>query len=311
MFLKIFNTLQSYSKRPSVITIGTFDGVHIGHQKIITRLVKISEEEKLESVILTFFPHPKMVLQPKSDIKLLHTINERQDKLSQLGLGNLIIKAFTKTFADLSAQDFVENILIKQLNVKHIIIGYDHRFGKNRSADIHDLKAFGKLFNFEVEEISAQDINDVSVSSTKIRNALTQGKILEANSFLGYNYSITGMVTKGKGIGRQIGFPTANIHVKEDYKLIPKNGVYVVKIVIDSHIAFGMLNIGTNPTVNGKKTSIEVHIFDFNTDIYDKTIKVELLQRLRNEHKFESVELLQQQLKKDEINARYFIKNNP
>lgn len=305
--MKLYDTQKSYSKKPSVITIGTFDGVHFGHQKIIERLVKVSQNKALESVVLTFFPHPRMVLQKESNIKLLNTIDERKQLLSRLNLETLVIKTFNKEFADLSARDYVKTILVEELNAKHIIIGYDHHFGKNRSANIDDLKSFGREFGFEVEEISAQDIKDVAVSSTKIRNAVSNGDIQTAQSYLGYPYFITGTVIKGKGLGKQIQFPTANIHIKEDYKLIPKNGVYVVTSIIDNTTVYGMMNIGTNPTVNGTQQSIEVNFFNLDKDLYDDTLKVSILNRMRDEHKFESVALLQEQLKLDQKQALEFI----
>ncbi len=305
--MKIHYTPNSYPKSPSVITIGTFDGVHLGHQKIIKRLLNIAKEKGLQSVILTFFPHPRMVLQSAVEMKLLNTIEERQEILFGLGLDHLIIKEFTKDFSILSAEQYVKNILVDELYAKYIIIGYDHRFGKNRRANIKDLIVFGKQFDFKVEEISVRDVDDIAVSSTKIRTALNVGDIKTANAFLGYNYFLTGTVVKGRQIGQQIGFPTANIQIKESYKLIPKNGVYVVKSIIENNLYFGMMNIGTNPTVDGTKQSIEVHFFDFNQNLYNKKIKIELLGHLRNEHRFESVEVLKVQLKTDMENAHKFI----
>jgi len=304
---KNINFSNYNNSNATIVTIGTFDGVHIGHQKIIKRLVDIAHKKHLNSVVLTFFPHPRMVLQNNNDIRLLNTIEERETILSDLGLDYLVVKTFTKEFANLSAEEFVKNILVDKLNAKHIIIGYDHRFGKGRSANIDDLKSFGKQYNFEVEEISVQDIEDVSVSSTKIRNALNDGDILTANTYLGYNFYITGKVVKGKGLGRKIGFPTANIEIAEDYKLIPKNGVYVIKTSIENKLVYGMMNIGMNPTVNGTKKTIEAHFFNFNNDIYNQTLKIEFVARLRDEQKFESVELLKKQLKLDEKNAKVFI----
>jgi len=295
--------------KASVITIGTFDGVHIGHQKIIKRLVSVSKQKGLKSVVLTFFPHPRMVLQPDFDMKLLHTIAERKKVLSKFGLDELFVKPFTAAFSNLSAHDYVEQILVEALKAKHIIIGYDHHFGKNRSANIHDLKRFGKEFDFEVEEISVQDIEEVSVSSTKIRTALTEGDVHTANAYLGYPYFLTGTVIKGKGLGKTINFPTANIYIEESYKLIPKKGVYVVSSQIDGETVFGMMNIGTNPTVETKeKASIEVHFFKLDQSLYDATLAIEIHHRLRDEHKFESLEQLQAQLKKDKINAENYLK---
>lgn len=296
------------STEASIITIGTFDGVHIGHQKIIQRLVRSGKAKGLKSVVLTFFPHPRMVLQPDFDLKLLHTIEERQLILSKYGVDDIIIKPFTKAFANLSAEDYVKDILVDELNAQHIIIGYDHHFGKNRSANIDDMKAFGKKYNFYIEEISAQDIKDVAVSSTKIRHALLNGDIETANAYLGYPYFMTGMVVKGKGVGKTIQFPTANIYVKSAYKLIPKNGVYVVRSKWNDSVYYGMMNIGTNPTFNEHKQSIEVHFFDFEGDLYDKSLQIEVLHRLRDERKFESVDALTVQLKKDQEASHLYIK---
>ena len=304
------NPIHNPNKSPSIITIGTFDGVHIGHQKIIQRLVETGKKKTLKSIVLTFFPHPRMVLQPDFDIKLLHSINERKSEISQFGLDELVIKKFTKAFANLSAEDYVKQILVDELNAKHIIIGYDHHFGKNRTANIDDLKIYGNTYGFTVEEISAQDIEDVAVSSTKVRQALLVGDIATANSYLGYAYFISGKVVRGKGIGKTLNFPTANIDVLETYKLIPKDGVYVVQSDIDGHKVFGMMNIGNNPTFKGNKQSIEVHFFDFDRNLYDNLLKVEILHRLRDEYKFESVDLLKTQLRNDKLDALKFIQQH-
>lgn len=293
---------------PSIVTIGTFDGVHIGHQKIINRLVSLGKEKKLTPKILTFFPHPRMVLQKESSIKLINTIDEKKDILNSLGVENLIVKEFTQDFSKYTAREFVEKILIQQLNTKHIIIGYDHRFGRNRTASIKDLLLFGKEFNFIVDEILAQDINNVSVSSTKIRNALKEGDIFKVNNYLGYEFILTGKIIKGRSIGNTINFPTANLYIKESYKLIPKQGVYVVKTSYKTIEVFGMMNIGTNPTVDGKKESIEIHLFNFNENLYEKTLKISVLKRLRSEQKFESIDILKKQLIKDQNAALDFLK---
>jgi riboflavin kinase/FMN adenylyltransferase len=286
-----------------VTTIGTFDGVHIGHQKILKQVVALAKKQGFIPVVLTLFPHPRMVLQKDDSIKLLNTIDERIDILKSLGIKAVIVKEFTTAFANLSARDYVKNILVDELNTKQIVIGYDHHFGKNRSANIKDLKTFAENYDFKVEEISAQDIKDVTVSSTKIRNALDKGKVALANSFLGYNYFITGTVIKGKGIGRTIDFPTANIHIEESYKLIPNDGVYVIQSQIKNKTVFGMMNIGTNPTVEGKTRSIEVNFFNFQEDIYKTKLKIEFLKRLRTEQKFKNLEALKLQLKTDKVNA--------
>ena len=295
-------------KSEKILTIGTYDGVHIGHQKILKRVVALAQKEELVPTVLTLFPHPRMVLQKDDTIKLLNTIDERIELLKTIGIEKVIVKEFTKEFANLSAKDYVEQILVKELNTKQIVIGYDHHFGKNRSANIDDLKIFAKEFSFKVEEISAQEIEDVTVSSTKIRKALNNGHIEIANAYLGYNYFISGEVVKGKGIGRTLDYPTANIHIKESYKLIPRDGVYVVKSVIDNTTVFGMMNIGTNPTVSGKSRSIEVHFFNFDTDIYGKNLKIEFLHWLRSEQKFESLEALKKQLNIDMTDAIDHIK---
>ncbi|WP_298474421.1 bifunctional riboflavin kinase/FAD synthetase [uncultured Maribacter sp.] len=295
--MNIVQSISKYDKKqPIAITIGTFDGVHIGHKKIINRLINNAKELGLVPTVLTFFPHPRMVLQKDADIKLLNTIEERGEILEQLGLEQLIVHPFTTEFSRLSATEFVSDLLVDQLGTKKIIIGYDHRFGRNRNANITDLIAFGNTFNFDVEEIPAQEINDVSVSSTKIRKALKEGDIRTANKYLGYSYMLTGVVKEGKGLGRQIQFPTANIKMKEKYKLIPKNGVYVVQSTIAGKRVSGMMNIGFNPTVGGKEQSIEVHFFDFNQDLYHQKIQIDILDRIRDERKFESVDALKEQL---------------
>ena len=302
--------MKENNSNHTVLTIGTFDGVHIGHQKIIKRLVEVSKIKNLTPSLLTFFPHPRMVLQKDANIKLINTIDEKKDILKRFGISNLVIKEFTKEFSRLTAEDFVKNILVEDLKAKHIIIGYDHHFGRNRNANIDDLKQFGKSFDFDVEEISKQDINDVAVSSTKIRVALKEGDIKTANTYLGYNFMLTGKVIDGKKLGKTINYPTANLYIEETYKLIPKHGVYVVKSTIDNKEVFGMMNIGYNPTVNGKHQTIETHFFDFNKNLYGKNLKIELLQRLRDEQKFSSVEELQSQLHIDKKNALEFIKSH-
>ncbi len=306
--MKRYNNADTYDNdTPSVVTIGTFDGVHIGHKKIIERLIENAKRIGIESVVLTFFPHPRMVLQQDSDIKLINTIDERIQILEKTGLGNLVIHPFTKEFSRLTAGEFVEQILIEKLNLRHIIIGYDHRFGRNRNANITDLASYGIQNDFTVEEISKQDIDDVAVSSTKIRNALLQGDIIKANKYLGYSFMLTGRVIKGKELGRKLNYPTANLHIEERYKLIPKNGVYIVKSYIDNKTYFGMMNIGTNPTVNGTQQSIETHFFDTNFNLYDKKIQIKMLKRIRDEKKFDSIDHLQEAMQHDEEFSRDYI----
>lgn len=309
--MKIFQKTSSFSsEEKTFVTIGTFDGVHFGHQKIIEKLVSEAKKSKKKSVLLTFFPHPRMVLQKDASIELINTIEERATLLKKTGLDYLIIHPFSKEFSRTTALEFVRDVLVNKLNISKLIIGYDHHFGKNREGNITQLTEYSHLYNFEVEEIPAQDIDDVSVSSTKIRHALHSGSLKTANNYLGYNFMLNGNVVNGKKLGGKIGYPTANIDVKESYKLIPKTGVYVVKSLMDKEIIFGMMNIGNRPTVNGNHQTIEVHFFDFNKDLYGQNITIELLYFLRDEQKFDSLELLIAQLKKDEETARNHIKNN-
>lgn len=290
-----------------MVTIGTFDGVHIGHKTILKRLVETAKKENLDSVVLTFFPHPRMVLQENIDIKLINTIDERTELLEKTGLDHLVIHPFTHAFSRLTALEYVRDILVNSLKAKKIIIGYDHRFGRNRNADIDDLKEFGRTYNFEVEEISAKEIDDVAVSSTKIRKALNEGDVETANSYLGYPFMISGDVVKGKAIGRTIKYPTANLKLKEAYKLVPKNGVYVVQSLIEGEKVYGISSIGTNPTVGGKEKTIETYFLNFNKDLYGKEITIEFLKYIRDEATFDSVEMLRQEIIKDEIFAKQYL----
>lgn len=306
--MNIFHSINDFkSTKKTILTLGTFDGVHIGHKKILERVTQNTENGKYESLVLTFFPHPRMVLHGQSEVKLLNTIDEKIDLLEKAGIQNLVIHPFDEKFSKLTAEEFVKIVLVDQFHIKKIIIGHDHRFGRNRSADIDDLITFGEQYGFEVEQISAQEINDVSISSTKIRNALMEGNMALANDYLGYDYFLTGTITKGKQLGRTIGFPTANLKIEENYKLIPRNGAYVVKSIIDQKTVYGMLNIGYNPTVAGKNLSIEIHYFDFDEDIYDQKISVSILERLRPEQKFGSIDQLKEQLGKDKKTALEYI----
>lgn len=299
-------TAADYKRiKNSVVTIGTFDGVHVGHQKIINRLVHIAEANKLQALVLTFFPHPRMVVQKDSSIKLINTIDEKAAQLQQLGVDHLVLKEFTNTFSRLSALEYVRDVLVNKLKVKHIIVGYDHHFGRNRTATIEDLIEFGKFYGFEVTQIDAQEVGDVAVSSTKIRVALREGNMRVANDFLGYNFMLTGTVVKGKGLGANLSFPTANIFIEEPYKLIPKQGVYLVQSKIENQLVYGMMNIGKNPTVSqDNKTHIEVHFFNLDANLYSKTLKIELLEHLRSEIKFPNIEALKVQLEKDKALAQ-------
>jgi riboflavin kinase/FMN adenylyltransferase len=305
--LKTFSNIREYNNKKSVVTIGTFDGVHIGHKKILEKIIFNAKELNCESVVLTFFPHPRMVLQDNSVVQLLNTLDEKTLLLEKTGIDNLIIHPFNQEFSRLTAEEFVKEILVNQLNIRKIIIGYDHRFGRNRTANINDLIVFGKEYGFEVEQISAQEINDNAVSSTKIRNAILEGNITLANNYLGYNYFFSGIVVKGKQLGRTIGFPTANIKINEDYKLIPKNGVYIVKSNYDKKTIFGLINIGTRPTVDGTNQTIEVFYLDFDKTIYDESLTIEIIEFIRDEQKFDSLKDLKNQINEDKIFALNYI----
>jgi len=298
--MKVVKSIGNYSsKKKSIITIGTFDGIHIGHQEIIKSLVKESISKNALSLILTFFPHPRMVLNKNFSIKLIDTLKEKEKMFEKLGLNTLIIQPFTKNFANISSHDFTKEILVKKLNVKKIILGYDHRFGKNRESSVEDLIQLGLTYNFEVEVISAKKINSINISSTKIRKAIELGNFKKANLYLGRNFEINGKVVKGKGIGKKIGFPTANILIEENYKLIPNKGVYLIKAKIKNKTYYGMMNIGNRPTLNGIDETLEINIFKFNENIYGKRLTIFFLEKIRNEIKFDSIEKLGNQLLKD------------
>lgn len=308
--VNVFHSVQSFkSDKKTIVTLGTFDGMHVGHQAILNKLKLQKEFYGYETLVLTFFPHPRMVLKTDHKISLLNTIDERIKQIDQFGIDHLVVQEFTQEFANLSAEEFVKNVLVDQFNIGKIVIGYDHRFGKNRSADIHDLIEFGKKYHFDVEQISAKELDDVSVSSTKIRNALNQGDVGLAKTYLGYPYMVSGKVVSGKQLGRTIGYPTANIQVAEDYKLIPTIGVYVVSVTVKGTDYYGMLSVGTNPTVGGTEKTIEVYIFDFNDTIYNEEITVRFLTKIRDEEKFASIDLLIEALKNDEVFSRNFISN--
>jgi riboflavin kinase/FMN adenylyltransferase len=309
--LKIVKHISEFSsKEQTFVTIGTYDGVHFGHQQIIEKLVSEAKNAGKKSVVLTFFPHPRMVLQKDATIELINTIDERATLLEKTGLDYLIIHPFSREFSRMSALEFVRDILVNQLNISKLIIGYDHHFGKNREGNITQLTEYSHLYDFKVEEIPAQDIDSVSVSSTKVRRALAAGNLKTANNYLGYNFMLNGNVVNGKKLGGKIGYPTANIDIKESYKLIPKTGVYVVKATINKKTIFGMMNIGNRPTVDGNYQTIEVHFFDFNQDLYHQNLTIELIYFLRDEQKFDSVESLVHQLEKDEETARNYLKEN-
>lgn len=335
--MKIYNQLSDFKKLDNaVVTIGTFDGVHYGHQKIVKRLCELAKSSGGESVILTFFPHPRMIIDPENqDLKLINTIKEKAEILADLGVDHLIITPFTRDFSNLSPAEYIQNILVDTIGTKQIIVGYDHRFGKDRKGGMTELEAFSKIYNYSIEEIPEQDINDVAVSSTKIRKALLDGDVALAATYLGYHFAINGPVIKGDKIGRTIGFPTANIFVEETYKLIPSDGIYAVTIEMmeeksevesqesgvesssrlrtkDSRLNLyrGMAYIGQRPTINGMTRNIEVNIFDFNREIYGQHIKMNFLKFLRHDVKFTGLETLTQQLHQDKLDTLAFFKSN-
>ena len=305
--MNVFQDFHSIEKiHHPVITIGTFDGVHIGHQKIINQLNEEAEKINGESVLFTFYPHPRMVLYPESHgIKLIQTQEEKMAKLEKMGLKNCIVFPFTFEFSRMTALEFVRDFLVNQLHVKKLVIGYDHQFGKNREGSLQFLKDICETYDFDVIEIPAQDIDEVNVSSTKIREAILAGNIEKANDYLGDTFDLTGTVVKGNQLGRTIGYPTANIVLNSDLKLIPGNGVYAVRVNVRGVWFGGMMNIGTRPTVvsNGGRT-IEVNIFDFDETIYDETVTVQFLSKWRDEQKFNGLDELKNQLKLDEETIR-------
>jgi len=291
------NLFEIKLSKSTIATIGTFDGIHIGHQKILNSLSRFAKENSLKSVVITFDPHPRKIINKKNSIELINTIEEKKEKLKTLGIDYLIVQKFDEKFSETEANKFVE-ILKNNINIEKLIVGYDHRFGKNRNADINDLKKYGKELNFKVIEIDALEIEEVNISSTKIRSAIKDGNIQLANSYLGYNFFLSGEVVKGHSRGKELGFPTANLKIDED-KIIPKNGVYLVKSKIDHQDIYGMMNIGYNPTFNNKSKKIETHFFNLNKNLYGKIIKIELLEYIREEKRFETVDGLIQRLKLD------------
>ncbi|MFN8231308.1 MAG: bifunctional riboflavin kinase/FAD synthetase [Bacteroidia bacterium] len=299
--LTISNTTNFRIEKPCVATIGTFDGVHLGHQKLLQQLNKAKQTLGLQTVVLTFDPHPRKVLFPEqTDLKLLSLTNEKLDLLKNYGVDVSVVYPFNKAFASLEAEQYVSDILIKMLNVKHLIIGYDHKFGKNREGNFNLLKQLSLKYNFTVEEISAKDIDNITISSSKIRKAIEFGDVELAKNYLGHYYFTKALVIKGKQLGSKIGFPTANLKVMDADKLIPKIGVYFVSVEIETKIYYGMMNIGTNPTVESTlNIKQEVNIFDFEDNLYNQTIKINFIKRLRNEIKFDNLEQLILQIKND------------
>ena len=296
--MKVYYNLADFEAlKNGVVTIGTFDGVHLGHQKILQILRETAKKTGGESVVLTFWPHPRMVVSKDSqDLKLLSTIEEKTQLLANQGVDHLLVIPFTREFSELSSEEYVKEILLKQIGTKELVIGYDHRFGRNREGSFDYLKENSKLFGIEIEEISRQEIENLTISSTKIRQSLLDGKLSSANELLGRNYSFTGIVVKGRQLGRTIGFPTANVQVSDSYKLIPCNGVYAVKTFVRNKWHKGMMNIGNRPTVDGIGRTQEVNILDFDDDIYGETVTVEMIDYIRSEQKFNGIEELKQQI---------------
>lgn len=299
--LKIIRDLTDYQSRiPLALSLGMFDGVHLGHLSIINKLNEIAEKEHLESAILSFWPHPRKFLNPDDDVKMLNTLEEKLELLKKSGIKNIFLKTFDEEFRNLTGTEFCEKILVNKLNVKHIIIGYDHTFGKNKSGNFELLRSLSNELGFQVNQLEAIQKNDLNISSTKIRIALSEGRINDANQMLGYNYPLTGKVIHGKKLGRTIGYPTANIEVPIN-KLLPKKGAYIVEVWIDNQFYKGMLSIGTNPTIDDKNQSLhtEVYILDFDQDIYDKEITIKFRDYLHDEIKFEGLEKLIERLDED------------
>lgn len=303
--MKVYYSLNELPQiKNAIVTQGTFDGVHAAHLVILNRLKQIATERKGESVVITFHPHPRMVIFPDDHgLKLLHTLDEKIAALEKAGVDHLLIIPFTKDFSRLTSLQFIQDIIVNKLNTKVLVIGYNHRFGKNREGTFINLKEYSSIYGFEVEEIPEQDIDDVAVSSSQIRIALNNGDVKLASKYLLYPYQIKGKVIKGKQLGRTIGFPTANIVLNDENKQIPADGVYAVTVFFNKRTFFGMLNIGMRPTVDGLTHTVEVHMFDFDEEIYDKELSVQFVDKLRNEIKFENLAALTNQLENDKLQA--------
>lgn len=298
--LIVQNTEDFRIESPCILTIGTFDGVHIGHQKILSRLKELKQKTGLKTVVFTFEPHPRKVLFPKDDLRLITAVDEKLELLEQYGVDVTVVYPFTKEFSQLDSDHYLEEILKHRLNVKHLVIGYDHKFGKDRRGDINTLKEASDKNGFVVEEISAQDIDNIVISSSKIRKALEEGNLDQASHFLGHHFFLNGQVIKGKQLGRTLGYPTANLKINEKEKLIPAIGIYLVEVILEGSAYYGMMSVGMNPTTDkDKNIKLEVHIFGLNADIYFKYLKVNFLKRLRDEARFNSLEELTAQLHKD------------
>lgn len=322
--MKIYRNLDEFKALDyAIVTIGTFDGVHVGHQKILNKLTELAKDNTGETVLLTFFPHPRLIINPDDDsLRLINDIEEKVERLALAGIDHLIITPFTRDFSNQNPEEYISDVLVNKIGCKKIVIGYDHHFGKDRKGTIKDLIHFSDIFDYTVDQIPEQDIEDVAVSSTRVRESLIKGDIITANKYLGYPFELTGTVIKGDQIGREIGFPTANLHVHESHKLIPAYGIYAVEVEIypkttevvtgdyfepvPERVAKGMCYIGTRPTVDGMNRKIEVNLLDFNDDLYTKTIRVKFLEFIRHDQWFESLELMQEQIKKDEADIRKY-----
>lgn len=307
--MKIYHQLADFHPpRYSVVTSGTFDGVHLGHQKILGRLKELAERKQGETVLLTYWPHPRLILQPKdNNLRLLTTLTEKVKLLEELGVDHLIILPFTKELSQMSSEEFIREILVEKIQTKTLVIGYDHKFGKNREGSFEYLQSHSHLFGFDMEEISRQDVDDLAVSSTKIRTALAQGDISTASKYLGRPYFLSGQVVKGQQIGRSIGFPTANIHVVDNYKLLPRDGAYAVYAEVRNIRYKAILNIGDRPTVDGKKKTIEAHLIDFDGDVYGQELFIHFQEFLREEERFENLDALKNQLVIDRERAIFIL----
>ncbi|CAH0995209.1 Bifunctional riboflavin kinase/FMN adenylyltransferase [Emticicia aquatica] len=307
--MKVYYNIKDFKPLANaIVTSGTFDGVHLGHQKILQILGETARKTGGESVVLTFWPHPRMVVSKDSqDLKLLSTVEEKIELLEQQGVDHLLVVPFTREFSELSSEEYVKDILLKQIGTKKLVIGYDHRFGRNREGGFDYLKSNSSLFGIEIEEIPRQEIENLTISSTKIRQALLNGEVSSASELLGRNYSFSGIVVKGRQLGRTIGFPTANVQISESYKLIPSNGVYAVKTFVRNQWHKGMMNIGNRPTVDGIGRTQEVNIFNFDDDIYGETITVEIVDYIRNEQKFNGIEELKTQILIDKTKSKQIL----
>lgn len=304
--MNIYHSIDDFpSEIKTIVTIGTFDGVHKGHETIINRINQIAKEEALSSVLLTFDPHPRHVIYPDDqELKLICTIDEKIEALSKTGLQNIVVHRFTREFSRTKSVNFIRDVLVNKLNMKHMVVGFDHHFGKNREGTYNNLLELSELYMFKLEKIKPLKVNGITISSTKIRRAILEGEFSKVNSYISCNFSIKGRVVYGNNIGKSIGFPTANLDIQHKYKILPKNGVYAVKVFIEKKQYFGMLNLGRRPSVLDDTFTIEVHIFDFSDNIYNLELKIEFVQRIRDEKKFADLEKLKSQLKIDEINSK-------